>query len=194
MTQTSHQIGPHPTPSCHTPDMLALIQHMDTRKHKQIHKLIELNNKFIKAPDFNQSVVDHLRHQTEQAHSMHCLHQQTTDALHNIAKSLGLQENLHFIHDIPMFKAKDPQSFDEWLDQIDKVTALANNNPNKLALAEFQGSFSKTIDSYPPTLGWNRIKDHFCYNFGSVTTKQHAASMLIDQQQKPYETLPEYVQ
>ena len=32
------------------------------------------------------------------------------------------------------------------------------------------------------------------YNFGSVATKQHAASMLIDQQQKPTETLQEYVQ
>ena len=33
-----------------------------------------------------------------------------------------------------------------------------------------------------------------CYNFGPVATKQHAASMLIDQQQKPSETLQEYVQ
>ena len=30
--------------------------------------------------------------------------------------------------------------------------------------------------------------------FGSVATKQHAASMLTDQQQKPSETLQEYVQ
>ena len=55
------------------------------------------------------------------------------DTLHNIAKSSALQDNVHFINDIPMFKVKDPQSFD-WLDQIDKVTALTNNDPYNLAL------------------------------------------------------------
>ena len=63
-------------------------------------------------PDFNQSVVPLLRHQMELAHSTQCLHQQTTDALHNITKSSALQENLYFIHDIPIFKAR-PQPFDE---------------------------------------------------------------------------------
>ena len=57
-----------------------------------------------------------------------CLHQQTIDALHNIVKSSALQENVHFIYDMPIFKAKDPQSFDEWLDQIDKITTLINSN------------------------------------------------------------------
>ena len=52
-----------------------------------------------------------------------------------------------------IFNAKVVQSFDEWLDQINKVTALTNNDPYKLALARLQGSFSKTISSYPPTLG-----------------------------------------
>ena len=32
------------------------------------------------------------------------------------------------------------------------------------------------------------------YNFGSVATKQCAASMLIDHQQRPSETLQEYTQ
>ena len=67
--------------------------------------------------------------------------------------TLVLQENVHFINDIPIFKAKDPQSLNEWLDKIDKVAALTNNDPYKLALATSQGSFSKTISSYPPTLG-----------------------------------------
>ena len=136
-------------------------------------------------PDFNQSLAALLRHQTELGHSTQCLHQQTTDVLHNITKSTALQENLHFIHDIPIFKAKIPQSFDEWLDQIDKVTALTNNDHYKLALAKSQGSFSKTISSYPPTLGCNKMKECLHYNFGSVATKQHATSMLIDQQQSP---------
>ena len=43
-------------------------------------------------------------------------------------------------------------------------------------------------------MGWNKIKEQLCYNFGSVATKWHATSMLIDQQQKPMETLQEYVQ
>ena len=103
--------------------------------------------------DFNYSVIELFRHQTELAHSTQCLHQQTTDALHNITKSSSLQENLYFINDIPVFKAKDPQSFDEWLDQIDKVTSLTNKDPYKLALAKSQGSSSKTISSYPPTFG-----------------------------------------
>ena len=62
--------------------------------------------------DFNQSVVDLFRHQMELAHSTQSLHQLTTDALH-IAKSSSLQENLNFINDNLMFKAKDPQLFDE---------------------------------------------------------------------------------
>ena len=57
-----------------------------------------------------------------------------------------------------------------------------------------QGSFSKIISSYPPALGWNKIKECLCYNSGSVATKQHTASMLIDQQQKSAEALQEYVQ
>ena len=32
------------------------------------------------------------------------------------------------------------------------------------------------------------------YNFSSVATKQHVASMIINQQQKPTEILQEYVQ
>ena len=135
-----------------------------------------------------------LRHQTELAHSTQCLQQQTTDTLHNITKSSALEENLQFTHDITIFKAKGPQLFNEWLDQIDRDAALTNNNPYKLSLAKFQGSFSTTFSSYPPTLGWNKIKECLCYNFDSVATKQHATSMLIDQQQKSSETLQEYVQ
>ena len=132
-----------------------------------------------------------LRCQTELSHSTQCLHQQTTDTLHNITKSSALQEHLQFIHDTPIFKAKDPQSVNKWLDQINKVKTLTNNGPYKLALAKCQGSFSKTISSYPPTLVGNKIKECLCYNFGSVATKQHATFMLIDQQQKPSETLQE---
>ena len=43
-------------------------------------------------------------------------------------------------------------------------------------------------------MGWHKIKEHLCYNFGSVATKQHVASMLIDQQQTASETLQEYIQ
>ena len=46
---------------------------------------------------------------------------------------------------------------------------------------------------YPPWDG-TKIKGWLCYNFGSIVTKQHAASMLIDQQEKPTEALQEYVQ
>ena len=71
--------------------------------------------------DFNQCVVELFRRQTELTHSTQWLHQQTTDALNNIAKSSLFQENQHFISDKLIFKVKDPQSFDEWLEQIDKV-------------------------------------------------------------------------
>ena len=43
-------------------------------------------------------------------------------------------------------------------------------------------------------MGWTKIKERLHYNFGSVATKQHAASVLIDQQKKTPETLKEYVQ
>ena len=111
------------------------------------------------------------------------------DAFYNIAKSIALQESVHLINDIPLFKAKNPQSFNDWLDQ---VAALNNNDPCKFALAKSQGSFNKSISSYPHTLGWNKIKEHVHYNFGSVAPKQHAMSMHIGQQQnhlKPYKNI-----
>ena len=43
-------------------------------------------------------------------------------------------------------------------------------------------------------MGWNKIKEELHYNFSPVATKQHATSMLINQQQKPAETLQEYIQ
>ena len=84
---------------------------------------------------------------------------------------------------MPIFKAKDSQSFDAWLEQIDNITSLTNKDPYKLALAKSQGSFSRTISSLPTTMVWNKIKEQLHYSFGSVATKQHAASVLIDQQQ-----------
>ena len=43
-------------------------------------------------------------------------------------------------------------------------------------------------------MGWKKIKEWLHYNFSSVATKQHVASVLIYQQQKPAETLQKYVQ
>ena len=88
--------------------------------------------------DFNQSVVELFRCQTKLTHSIQCLHQQTTNTLENIAKSSSFQENQHFINEIPIFRAKDPQSFDGWLEQIDKVASLTNKDPYKLAFAKYQ--------------------------------------------------------
>ena len=108
-----------------------------------------------------------------------------TDALQNIIRSSTFQENQHFINNIPIFKAKDPQSFDDWLEQINKVAALINKNPYKLALAKSQGSFNRTISSFPSSIGWSKIMEQLYYNFVLVATKQHLATMLIDQEQKP---------
>ena len=63
--------------------------------------------------DFNQLVVELFRCQTELTHSTQQLHKQTIDALENIAISSSFQENQHLINDIPIFKAKDSQSFDD---------------------------------------------------------------------------------
>ena len=56
--------------------------------------------------------------------------------LENIAKASPFQENQHFINDILIFKAKDPKSFDDWLEQINKVASLTNKDPYKLGLAK----------------------------------------------------------
>ena len=53
---------------------------------------------------------------------------------------------------------------------------------------------SKSSVYNPPTLGWSKIKECLHYNFGSVATKQCAASMFINQQQKSSATLLVYVQ
>ena len=74
----------------------------------------------------------------------------STDALENIAESSSFQENQHFINDIPIFKPKDPQSFDDWLEQIDKIALLTSKDPYKLPLAKSQESFSKTITHFCP--------------------------------------------
>ena len=101
--------------------------------------------------DFNQLIVKLFIHQTKLTHSIQWLNQKTTDALENIAKS-SFQENQHFINDIPIFKAKDPQSFDDWLEQINKVASLTNKDPYKLALANSQGSFSRIISQFLPSM------------------------------------------
>ena len=116
------------------------------------------------------------------------------DALQNIIRSSISLENQHFINDLPISKAKDPQSFVDWLEQIEKVAECTNKDLYKLAHAKSQGSFSRTTSSFLPSMGWGKIKERLCCKFGLVATKQCAASMLIDQQQKPSETLQEYVQ
>ena len=42
---------------------------------------------------------------------------------------------------LSIFKAKDSQSFDDWLEQINKVASLTNKDPYTLALAKSQGLF-----------------------------------------------------
>ena len=95
----------------------------------------------------------------ELTHNTQCLHQQMMDASQNIIRPSTSQENQHIINDIPVFKAKDPQSFDDWLEQVDKVATLTNKDTYKLALAKSQGSFSRTISSFPPSMGWSKIKE-----------------------------------
>ena len=66
------------------------------------------------------------------------------------------------------FQCQNAQSFDDWLEQIDKVAALTNKDPYKLALAKSQGSFSRTISSFPPSMGWSKVKEqlhYFCVDF-----------------------------
>ena len=77
---------------------------------------------------------------------------------------------------------------------MNKVTSLTNKDPYKLALAKSQGSFSRILSSFPPSMDWHKSKECLHYNFGSVATKQHVVSMLIDQQQTATETLQEYIQ
>ena len=109
-----------------------------------------------KSLDLNHSVIKLFRQQTELKHSTQCLHQQITDAWNNISQSSSNQENLHVINDIPIFKPKDLQSINEWLEQIGKVTSLTNKDPYKLTLLKTQGSFSRIISSYLFTLGWKK--------------------------------------
>ena len=111
------------------------------------------------------------------------------DALENITKSSLFHKKEHFINDMPFFKVKDPQSFNYWLEQIDKVASLTNKDAYKLALSKSQESFCRTITSFLHSMGMTKIKEWLCYNFSSIATKQHVASMLIDQQQNQTKTL-----
>ena len=95
--------------------------------------------------------------------------------MENIAKFSSFQEYQHLINATPIFKAKDSQSFDDCVEQMDKVASLTNKNPYKLALTKSQGSFSRMISSFLSSIGWDKIKEWLCYNFSSVATKQHVA-------------------
>ena len=152
------QIGPCPgkqiTAAYHSNLIMMHITHTDLMRHVQL-PIFYVNEK-ISYPtpfDFNQPIVELFRHQTKLTHSTQWLYQKTTAALENIAKSLSFQENQQFINDTPIFKAKDPQFFDDWLEQIDKVASLTNEDPCKLALAKSQGSFTRMISSFPPSMG-----------------------------------------
>ena len=107
-----------------------------------------------------------------------------TNYRHYIPISSSFQENQHYINDIPIFKVKDPQSFDDWLGQTDQVASLINKDPYKLVLAKSKEPFSRIISSFLPFIGWNKTKEQLDYNFSPVAKKQHTASMLIDQQLK----------
>ena len=54
----------------------------------------------------------------------------------------------------------DPQTFDDWLELVNKVSALTNQDPYKLAPAKSQGYFSKTIISFPPFMGWSKLRNN----------------------------------
>ena len=90
-------------------------------------------------------------------HRTQCLHQQMIDVLENIARSSTFQENQHFRNNIPIFKANDPQSFYDWLEQIDKVAALTNKDLYKLTLAKPLESFSRTISQFRSSMGLSKI-------------------------------------
>ena len=156
--QIGHQLGQHLTLQCHDNQKLTHIKLTDLTKHTPTN-LCNPTTPQSATFDFNQSVIKLSRNKTELTHSTQCLQQQSADALINITKSSYLQENLHFINDIPIFKVKDLQTSDEWLGQIDKVISLMNKDPYKLALPKSQGLFSRTISSYSSTLGWNKIKE-----------------------------------
>ena len=69
----------------------------------------------------------------------------------------SFQENQYFISVIPIFKAKGPQSFDEWLEQKDKVTSLTNKDPYKLALAK--SHLAKQLAHFHPPQAGTRLKN-----------------------------------
>ena len=84
--------------------------------------------------NYNKSIVELFWHQMELTCNTQLLHQQTTDAPNNIAKSSSLQKFCISLKISTYFKTKDPQSFDEWLEQIDKVASLMNKDPYRLPL------------------------------------------------------------
>ena len=81
-----------------------------------------------------------------------------SDTLENITISPSFQENQHFINDIPIFKAKGPQSFGDWPEQIDKVALLTNKDPNKLALAKSKGSLIGQLVHFCPPWDGTKLK------------------------------------
>ena len=61
-------------------------------------------------------------------------------------------------------------------------------------MQNFKAHLAEPLAHTHPLWDGKKIKENLHYNFGSLATTQCAASMLIDQQQKPSKTLQEYVQ
>ena len=80
--------------------------------------------------------------------------------LNNIAKSHFKKIYISF-NGIPKCKAKDPQSFNEWLQQIGRVTSLMNKDPYKYTLAKSQGSSAELSVHIHPLWNGTKLKNNY---------------------------------
>ena len=186
MTHTKHLVGPLPNQPCHLPQILTLIKHITTRK--QTHNLTSLNTKFIRLP---LTLTSQWLFSWGIKQNLLMVHNTYTNkphmpVQHHLNHQLCKKISISFMT-FPFFELNT--LIVQWMVGSNLLSCSPNSDPYKLVLAKSQGSFSKTISSYTPTVGWNKMKECLHYNFGSVVPKWHAASMLIDQQQKPSETL-----
>ena len=97
-------------------------------------------------------------------------------------------ENEDFIHDIPMFSAKN-KDFDEWIVQIEKVSNLIGEPEYVLTLAKSSGNPYKMISETSSNTAWSKLK-RLQEVFSLVATDVHVATHLLRKQHADESQVP----
>ncbi len=130
---------------------------------------------------FNQSLVALLENQQK-------IQQDTAQAL----SAMASHSNDAFLNDLPMFSG-DEKAFLNWILKIEKVARLTGRSERGLAAAKSEGAVANCLLNLPRDFSWKKCKKTLREHFSSLQTENHASVHLMNQAQRPNESLQEYI-